>query len=562
MRRSTSFFKGLLLSSLFVFSYAEPPPLPSAGVVERQLEKEYEVAPIELEKTLPSIQIDIPDEQLVLPEGKKVFVREIHLSGNTIFSSEELGRIIKKDLGRELSLKEIYELCGKIDRYYAKKGYFLARSYPPPQLLGKGSLKIQILEGVLGDVEIRGNDFYSSSYIKNYFRSLLHRPLQYDAFLKALLLLNENADLHASSLFIKGKKVGTADVIIEVKDKRPLHLYFNGNNYGKFLTTNTRVGGRFDAGSLLLYGDKLSVAEVVGTPINALYFTDVIYNVPLNAKGTHFELAYLYSKFKVEEMLNLHLKGQSNIGTLKLSQALTRTKAQSIDLFTTLDFKQIENIALGSTISFDKLRVLTLGSTVDLFGSKTQRDYLNIRFAYGIPNFLGGLDAVDPECSRVGAGGRFFMANIDYDHLQYLFKDWIFSFHGSGQVSPYKLPVPQQIYIGGADTIRGFPLASALGDMGYYMNFELHVPPPVLANQKFFMLKETWREVFQLVAFLDQGGVFLHSGPAVFEWGAGIGFRFKGPWHLDFSLDVGFPLNRHDLTPGTMTYMKLTWQPF
>ncbi len=68
------------------------------------------------------------------------------------------------------------------------------------------------------------------------------------------MLLNENTDLMAGSIFEKGKEFGYADVILRVNDKRPMHLYLNGNNYGRNITTNVRAGGRFDYGNLITQG--------------------------------------------------------------------------------------------------------------------------------------------------------------------------------------------------------------------------------------------------------------------------------------------------------------------
>jgi hemolysin activation/secretion protein len=544
-----------------VSALAAPPPVPSAGVVERELEKEYEAKPLEPEKEIPQIQIDIPEEKLEMPEGISVVIEEIEIRGNTVFSCQQISQWISCR-EQELNLQQIYEICETINREYAKRGYFLARAYPPPQTIEQGLLVIEILEGRLGEIILEGNRFYSDGFICGYFERLRGRPLQYDSFLRALLLLNEVSDLETAAVFSKGKEVGTADVIVQIQDKRPLHLYLNGNNYGKDLTTNFRVGGRVDAGSLGVYGDKLSIAEVVGFPINALYFTDVVYRVPLNRNGTFFELAYLFSKFKVEELLSLRLKGVSNIGTLKATHAMVRTRQMSLDLFGYFDIKQIQNYSLGRLTSFDKLRVATLGSLLDRFATRDGRDYLNLRFAVGIPSFLGAMAPVDSECSRAGAGGLFVKFNADYDHLQILAKDCIFSFHGSGQWSPFKLAIPEQIYIGGADTVRGFPLASALGDSGYYLNLELKLPPLLLANQRFFVAKKKWREVMQIVAFVDHGGVSFHGGSDTFLWGSGLGFRFKGPRSLSLSLDVGFPLNHNSLSAGAMTYIKVTGQPF
>jgi len=541
---------------------AAPPPVPSAGVVERELEKEYEGRPLEPDKQVPAIQIDIPREKLKLPVGKKVLVEDIAIQGNDSISTCEIAGQVTEYLHRKLSLRDIYELCHAIEQIYAKKGFFLARAYPPPQKIEDNILVIEVLEGKLGNVKVVGNKHYTESFIRSYFTPLQEKPLSYDDFLRALMLLNENSDLTAGAVFEKGKEFGCADVILQIKDARPSHLYLNGNNYGRNLTTNVRAGGRLDWGNLITQGDTFSVAEVVGFPVDALYFTDVTYTAPLNRNGTSLEGAYLFSKFKIEELTSLHLKGRSDIATLKVNHALMRRRALNIDLFSYFDYKQIQNFAQHHLASFDKLRVLTVGALLDHYTPSEGRDYLILRFTAGIPNFLGGLKAVDDESSRKGGGGRFFIFKADYDRLQHLPKDCFFYFHGSGQLSPSKLTLPEQIYIGGSDTVRGFPLAVALGDSGYYVNFEFRAPIPGLANKNFFKFNKKWRDIIQLDAFLDHGGVFLQSERNTFLWGSGLGVRINGPYTLTFSIDVGFPLNHRKLTRGAFTYIKLTGQPF
>ena len=376
------------------------------------------------------------------------------------------------------------------------------------------------------------------------------------------MLLNENSDLMAGAVFEKGERFGTVDVILRVEDKRPLHLYLNGNNFGRFLTTNARVGGRLDYGSLLLSGDNLSIAEVIGFPVDALYFTDLVYKIPLGRSGAFLEMAYLFTKYKIEEQLFLRQRGRSDITTLKYIQAILRTRALNLNFFSYFDYKQIQNFVLNRRTSFDKLRVLTAGMLLDRIQQGFGRDYLTVQFGGGIPNFLNGLSSVDSECSRSGGGGRFFILNIDYDRIQHLPWDSFFYFHGSVQLSPSKLTVPEQLYIGGVDTVRGYPLAIGLGDSGYYFNCEFRTPPPWLSDRKFFRTKKKWKDVLQLDAFLDHGATFLQSEKNLFIWGTGFGIRVSGPRNLSLSVDIGFPLNHRDLTNSAFMYLKLTGQPF
>ncbi|GAB5411008.1 MAG: POTRA domain-containing protein [Chlamydiales bacterium] len=535
--------------------------MPSAGIIERELEKEYEASPLDAERDLPAVQIDIPKERLELPEGASVFVKEIQIVGNSVLSDRDLGRVKAVYEGKDLSIKEVYELCDLLDQFYASKGFFLARTYPPPQEVRDGVLTIRVIEGCLGRISVEGNHYYSSSFILSYFAGLQGKPLCHKDFFRQLMLLNDNHDLIVGALFEKGKEFGCADVILRVKDERPIHLYLNGNNYGRNLTTTSRFGGRLDWGNLIFQGDQFSVAEVVGFPFDALYFTDAKYFVPLNRKGTSMEISYLFSRFHVKELTNLDPRGKSDIATLKFNQAVKRSRDLSLDAFIYFDVKQIQNSILSRRISFDKLRVLTFGALWDHYGWGG-RDYLNMRMATGIPDFMHGLKSVDRRSSRVGGGGKFFKFNADYDRLQPLPANWFFSFHTSVQLSPSKLTVPEQIYIGGSDTVRGFPLAVAVGDSGYFCNLEMRFPLPFLAEKQFFNFNKKWKDVIQLDAFVDHGGVFLQSIKNTFLWGTGAGIRVYGPYSVTLSVDFGFPLNRSDLTNSFFYYLKLTSRPF
>jgi hemolysin activation/secretion protein len=553
----------LILICLCSFLNGAPPPVPSAGVVERELQKEYEANPLERNKEIPDLQIDIPEERLDIPEGLSVSISRVHFEGNEALPANQLESIAAPYLGRSLTIKDIYAMCHEVDQAYAKAGYFLARAYPPPQEIEGGTLLIRIIEGRLGAIRIEGAKYYPERFIKSFFEGLQGCALCYDAFMRSILLLNETSDLQAAAVFVKGEEPETADIVIQVKDRRPLHLYSNANNYGQDLTTNYRAGGRLDWGSLLFYGDTLSVAGVVGFPIDALYFTNMNYRIPLNRNGTFLEFAYLFSKFKIEEMRALQLRSATNVGTVKATHALIRSRSHSLDLFGSFDYKQIKNFSLNQVASFDKLRIVSLGGVYDRFSSRGTRDYLAFRCETGIPNFLGGLHSVDSLCSRAGGGGLFFKVNADYDHLQSVYSDWMLSLHLSGQWSPYKLASPEQIYLGGSDTVRGYPLAVVLGDSGYYVKGEFRFPPLFLANCRFFMAKRPLREVLQLVTFFDTGGAHLNGGSNTFLSGTGVGLRYQGPLSLSLSFDVGFPLSHAKWIDGpAMYYLKVTGQLF
>ncbi len=82
---------GSKVGSLF-FAYcstilgsAQSPPVPPAGIVDRQIEQEYEVKEVEPQKQIPLLEFDLPKEELDVGE-EKVTIRSVEVSGNSVNS--------------------------------------------------------------------------------------------------------------------------------------------------------------------------------------------------------------------------------------------------------------------------------------------------------------------------------------------------------------------------------------------------------------------------------------------------------------------------------------------
>jgi hemolysin activation/secretion protein len=558
------------------------PRIPPAGVVERQIEQEYEAEKIEAEKAIPLLEIDIPEDQLDVGD-EKVSIEEVSFSGNEVFATKELIKIIAPYLGQLLSMKEIREMCALIQKKYVKSGYFLTRAYTPAQEIQDGHLKISILEGKLGEIMVKGNKHYSDDFIRSYFERFRNRAINYDQFLKELLLLSENMDLDVAAIFMKGHSFGTTDVLLQVKDNRPIHLSLDTNNYGSDNTSQHRTGAKLDWGSLIRYGDTLTVIEVVGSPITSLDFTDAIYYIPVNTRGSGFELSYLLANFKTGNVgEDIKFEGKTHIAAAKFIQAINRTRKLSTDFFTSFEYKQIQNLGSGLQSSFDKLRVLTGGMNIDYRDEWSGRNLFAGYMSWGIPDILQGMAVDDSESSRQGAGGRFVKIGGSGKRFQKLPWDCVLILNGFGQYSFNKLPLPEQIYIGGVDTVRGYKLAEGLGDQGFVCNLEFRVPPPFLRGHRALWSKKRWGELVHFVGFLDHGQTFSIGVDKIKEvtrnregqkqvtpvpqvkrpilTSAGVGIRIYGPWRFDFSFDAGYPLTQKFRSSDTIVYFKVGLQ--
>jgi hemolysin activation/secretion protein len=554
-------------------------PVPPAGVVDRQIEQEYDAKEVEAEKQIPLLEIDIPEKTFDMGD-EKTLINSVKFKGNTVISSRTLKKTLKEFMGKELSMKEIYEMCQAVQTKYSERGYFLARAYVPPQEINDYALTIEVIEGKLGKVSVIGNKHYKEKFIAKYFAKYEGKPINYDQVLRALLLLDENSDLDVGAVFKKGTDFGTADLIVRVTDNRPLHFMIDHNNYGSDHTSHHRTGARFDWGNLILNGDMLTLVEVVGSPIPSLDFTSAIYHIPINTYGSSFDLSYLFANFKTSKVDHIEYTGRSHIGTARFTQALHRTRKLNTDFFTTFDYKQIQNYGGGVESSYDKLRVLTGGAQIDYIDGWKGRNLFLVSGGWGIPSLLGGSGVHSRSDSRVHGGGRFIKLNGGWKRLQKLPLECFLLLNTQMQYSFDKLPLPEQIYIGGVDTVRGYQLAAGVGDHGIYANIELRVPPPFLQTHKIPWTDTTWGEFVQFVGFIDHGQTFAVGQDILREIGlkegkkrkeqvhfdravltsAGAGVRLYGPWKFEWSLDVGYPLTDKHRSSETIVYFRVAWK--
>lgn len=537
-----------LLSLPFAL-FAAPLQVPSSsgGIIDKEIEVQYETKPISPEKEMPVVEVEIPEEELSKPAAQKVFIKKIEIEGNQIFSKEDFSEIIDSYENRELTVENMYSLCLKIQAKYAKTGYFLVRVYLPEQAIRLGILEVRVLEAKLGAIEVVGNKYYKSEFIASYLVPFLGKNLNYNDLLKALLLLNENTDLQVASIFEKGKELGTVDMILKAQDKAPRHFSADYNTYGSNVTSLERSGLRGDLGNFFCQGDTLSLIGACGFPLNRLKFVDGIYKVPLNRRGAYLEFSYLYSDFDVAQYQGLHLNGKTEVAAAKFIQALQRKAKFNTDIYTGFEYKQIENFEQHRVSAFDKLRVLSLGYKIDYMDSFGGRNLADLVAYGGIPDFLGGLSPVDGLCSRKDAGGRFVYIDANYQRIQKLPASCFLFLNLQGQFSFYKLPLSEEFYIGGINTVRGYPLAVSLGDTGLCVNLEFRAPPP-FPKRKIPHSKKTWQEVLQFVGFIDHGETFEYGNAIndqsnrAFLTSVGVGAKIYAPWNFDCSMDVGFPL--------------------
>lgn len=490
--RSTPVLAGLAVSLISLSASAATAP--DAGQVQQGLDQQpLQLAP---RQSLPINLPDVPADPAV-DAGPRLQVNGFTLEGNSALGSEELLGLLVDLSGKELSVGQLQAAANRITRRYRERGYPLARAYLPAQEIENGLVKIAVLEGRYGKIQIDnplglgGNALTPLSSLKA-GDAVQGQPLE-----RSLLLLQDTPGVEVKSTLRPGTSTGTTDLLVGLEQTPLISGSLDMDNYGNRFVGQYRLGGTLNLNNPLNLGDRLSL-RAMGSDQNQ-HYSRVAYQLPLGPWATQFGVAYSDMDYELgKDFEDLRAHGNARIASIYAIQPLVRSR--DFSLFTQLQFddKRLkDDIDLFDEKSDKHARVVTLtlngNSRDNLLGGGVNS------FALGWSQSsltLDGAQAKRIDDTSAETRGRFHKLNPSLVRLQRLNNRLSLYTQIQGQWADGNLDSSEKLYLGGANGVRAYPQGEASGDQGWLGNIELR-----------YAIRDTW----QLSTFLDHGEVRLNK---------------------------------------------------
>lgn len=515
---------------------------------QNDMQKERELRE-QIQKPKPKDQVKEEEnaEGVNAPAGpeEKTLIKNIAVIGATLLSTDELESITAPYKNKELLLREMQKIADLITDAYRKKGYITSRAYLPPQKITSGNLEIMVMNGITGDVMVKGNRYFRTSLIRHKIPLKKGEPFNYDKLRKGMRNINQGSDVNAKAVLMPGKDPGTTDVNLEVKDSLPIHAGFDYDNFGSRYSGKTRYKTILTDNNLLGFDDSLSLQYQLTDAENFIFFSTQ-YLFPLN---DDLKLGFLYAKSTVhlgKELEDLQLHSKSTLLGGYAIQTLLNTENTNIELNAGLDYKNVYNFQSDSETSRDLLRIAKAGLDIDITDG-LGRTIFNNDLNFGIPDMWGGLDAKDPRSSRSGAGGQFTIFNGYLLRLQRMPFGSTILWKNHIQLTNNVLPSIEQFQIGGYANVRGYPVAEKVGDKGFTTTWEWSFPFYFIPKDITVPLsKARLYDALKFDLLYDWGNVHINSAQPGEHKNAtlrsyGFGIRFNLPEDLMLRLDFCWP---------------------
>lgn len=526
----TVFF--ILACAVPVFAQPPVPPGSEPGAEAERFQKqtESEKKRFEQKKKVAKIQVQEKEEKPAA-EGISFILKEVKITDATLFKPEDFKPIYQPYLDKTVTFKDLQGITSKIEAKYKEKGYLTTAAYLPKQEIKDGVVQIAIAEGKMGELKIEGNKWFSASFIERYFHIKKNELLNLFKLQKDLLRLAQNQDLTIEPTVTAGKEKNTSDVILKVKDIFPWHAGVSVDDQGTRLTGKYRTSIYVRSSNVTGYGDSLFESTLLAA--NSVG-QSASYDLPLGTHGTKLGFDFTYFHMKLgKEYSSYKITGDSFLYTPHLQQEIVLRENLSASVNAGLMIKSIKKYMASSTTSKDELRLPYFGgdlTSTDSFLGGGQNSF-SPKFVFGTTGFLGASTTGNPKAGRPGTDTGFFKYEQFLSRYQKMPLESYMQIRSQFQAASHSLPSSEQLQLGGANSVRGYPEGDYLADLGATLNLDW-IFPMYLFPRSWKLPKSpvSLRNQIEPCLFMDLGGgklkkVLPGENKDKFLMGMGGGFR-------------------------------------
>lgn len=468
---------------------------PDAGQILQQQTKEPAQLPARPADLLPRSEPVRP--ALNAAPGLKVTPKQFRITGNTIYTEEELAAAAKEFIGKEQDINGLNDAATAVRAYYRTRGYFLAQAYLPRQQIRDGVVEIAVIEGRIGKLEV--NIKPGTRISEDLIRGVLEAHLREGDLItetgleKPLLLVNDLPNAIVTSEIRPSKTVGAADLRINLEQAEDLvNGFVDLDNAGSRFTGEFRLGVSMNVNSPFQLGDQLSVR--VFTTEERFLLRRFGYTLPVGPWGTRIGASYIDFDYRLGKDFSTPVN-QGGQGDLKAHGYGT---AASVFMFH--PFIRTRNVNLIGQYAIEDKRLF---DRVDSINDNTDTYIFNHKLGF-VGDFRdglmgGGLNAFSflitegsvhfgqaaKQTADQGAAGRkvsgpFAKFNYEFRRLQRVDENSSILLSLVGQTASKNLASAERFSLGGATGVRAYPVGEAAGDEGYVITAEYRYIMPGL----------------------------------------------------------------------------------
>jgi len=486
--------------------------------------------------------IPLPSLNQPLSAQLQVTVKHIKLTGNQVFSDDELKPVIAPYEGRQISNDDLQALRRELTLYYVNQGYINSGASLPDQAFQNGELEVLITEGRLAEIQIIGNKRLRTPYLKQRLALQANEPLNVHQLQTRIQLLHQDPLIdHISAQLAPGSQRGQSLLRVNVKESRPYQFGVSMNNWRSPSVgeLHSEIWGAHS--NLLGYGDAIDLQYTTTKGYDGISLN---YSLPMNHRDTRLQVSYSRSESKVVEKPFdvINIIGETESYGVRLSHPLLHDLNEQWIGSMEIERRHSENFLSGGAMEMENgistVAALRLGQEW-VKHRQNQVLAINATLNLGLDAFNATInEPVEPSDGSSIADGKFISWLGQFQWLQrFASHQTQLLFRSHLQLSNSRLLSMEKFSLGGANSVRGYRENLLIRDQGLFSSIEMRLTIPKSQGK------------WQVASFYDIGWGANVDGPSdaktLSSLGAGLRWDPNRHWHTQ--LYWGHALNSVDL---------------
>lgn len=489
----------------------------------------------------PSVSTEVkpqaPQMQQLL--GTHLTPASFQVEGVKSVPFDEVAKHFAPFVNKDTTIGQLIDAANDVTKLYQERGYVISFAFVPVQTFEKGVVRIVIVEGYVGNVEIKGDTGAMEGRIRAIAAHIAEdRPLRRETFERYMQVLGLLPGLQVKG-DIKTPTTTDGKTTLELSSTHKPYSFSTGIDFHhpgvQGLITATENG-------MTALGEQLSVSALAPSGRDDVTYYGANFAVPIASDGLmlKFDASHYHAHPADNPGLPSYVTRTVNNDKVSASLSYPFILGNTRSLFGTASLYAAHNEdGYRSDINGAELaqgvheRVLEL--KFDYMNVETSRvRKAGIAVAKGLP-ILGASKSAETNVSGIElfnpvslTFGRFNISASQAD-------DWSFGLGTVismiGQYGSPNLPTPEQITFGAQRFAQGYGPGEAAGDSGWGMSFEVNHG---------IKTDTAWVKTITPYLMFDMARVYLHSGtplPARLS-SASIGFRITDAKHYNLDLSV------------------------
>lgn len=545
-------FAGLTASALVLAGAAHAQVDQQTGIADPSRAGEEFKQPDMAPKVEPEVSVKRAPVQNAPAGAEKVrfTLNGITFDGATVYSDAELKSVFAGDIGKTVSLADVYGIANKLTLKYRNDGYILTQVVVPPQEIGGGVPKLRVVEGYVDKITVSRADPNAPIDMDNVrsYASQIHTngPLNARDLERNLLIINDLPGVTARSVLSpSASKTGAADMAIIV-DYDPVDGFVGIDNYGSRYLGPTQLGAATTLNSMLGMNEAIS-AQIALAPEDwyELAYGSVGYEQPVGTMGTkvHFN-ASATDTDPGFDLAQFDVEGRSYLLNVGATHPFIRSRSTNLTGRVNFDWRRVKSENNIEETRRDRISALRLGGRYEFIDTLigAAANTIDAEVSKGLDLF-GASDEGDDNLTRDLADPQATKLEAEIQRLQRVTNNVNLLLAARGQIASNALLSSEEFAIGGINSGRGYDPSEITGDHGISGKIELQWTQPIKFDTQNFV------ESYQLYGFYDIGRVWNEDATTNSQErdslaSVGGGIRFDLPYDVEGGLGVAFPMTR------------------